>query len=519
MRQDSAIADAARGTRTRSRAPQGTASQNAPRGSRIGRWSAKLSAATLFFAVAVAPLLYGSAEDTTIAFWCLVLGLCLVTAPVGQLRKPHFFLLIGAALVVAAYGIVLHEQLAVHPWFSLAAPHPLWKEASDALGTQPQPSVSIARNEPFFALGSPLACMLALICGFLVGVDRGRARTLLWVIAGSGAVYAAYGIASHLLDPTQILLRDKTAYGANVTGTFINRNTAAVYFGSCAIVCLMLLSDRLRRKLPSGPIAWKKLPNQLLSDTPRDIAALGVMLFVCLAAMFMTGSRAGVVLSLMSLVIAFTLYFRRDLPRRSGIIAAVLGAGAVALVLLQFLGGEVNARFDAQGAADEGRLATWRATLRMVADHPWFGTGQGTFAWSFPAYRSDEVSMQGIWDRAHNTLLELAADMGAPLAVAVTLGWLVIFGVLIHGSWVRRRDLLIPGAALSVAILANLHSLVDFSLQIPGYAIPALALVGAGLAQSFSSASAARQAALAGRTESSHSSSHSEAVPRSSKRR
>ena len=288
--------------------------------------------------------------------------------------------------------------------------------------------------------------------------------------------------------PRRILLRDKTAYGANVTGTFINRNTAAVYFGSCAIVCLMLLSDRLRRKLPSGPIAWKKLPNQLLSDTPRDIAALGVMLFVCLAAMFMTGSRAGVVLSLMSLVIAFTLYFRRDLPRRSGIIAAVLGAGAVALVLLQFLGGEVNARFDAQGAADEGRLATWRATLRMVADHPWFGTGQGTFAWSFPAYRSDEVSMQGIWDRAHNTLLKLAADMGAPLAVAVTLGWLVIFGVLIHGSWVRRRDLLIPGAALSVAILANLHSLVDFSLQIPGYAIPALALVGAGLAQSFSSA-------------------------------
>jgi hypothetical protein len=42
-------------------------------------------------------------------------------------------------------------------------------------------------------------------------------------------------------------------------------------------------------------------------------------------------------------------------------------------------------------------------------------------------------------------------------------------------------------AALSVAVLAVLHSLVDFSLQIPGYAIPALALIGAGLAQSFAS--------------------------------
>ena len=355
--------------------------------------------------------------------------------------------------------------------------------------------------------------MLALICGFLLGVDRSRARALLWVIAGSGVIYAVYGIASHLLDPTHILLREKTAYGANVTGTFINRNTAAVYFGSCAIVCLMLLSDRLRRKLPSGPIAWKKLPNQLLTDTPRDIVALFAMLFVCLAAMFMTGSRAGVLLSLMSLIIAFTVYFRRDLPRRIGVVAAVLGAGAVALVLLQFMGGEVNARFDAQGAADEGRLATWKATLRMIADHPWFGTGQGTFVWSFPAYRSDEVSMWGVWDRAHNTLLELAADMGIPLAVVVTLAWLVIFGVLIHGARVRRRDLLIPVTALSVAVLATLHSMVDFSLQIPGYAIPALALVGAGLAQSFTSAPGPRQADGAGRTRSSHSSSHSKAVP------
>jgi len=35
-----------------------------------------------------------------------------------------------------------------------------------------------------------------------------------------------------------------------------------------------------------------------------------------------------------------------------------------------------------------------------------------------------------------------------------------------------------------VAALAGLHSLVDFSLQIP-YSIVALSLIGAGLAQSF----------------------------------
>ena len=210
------------------------------------------------------------------------------------------------------------------------------------------------------------------------------------------------------------------------------------------------------------------------------------MLFLCLAAMFMTGSRGAVVLSLLALIVAFMAFFRRDLPRRSGLRRRGR-CGWAALILLQLMGAGVNARFDLQGAADDGRLETYKSTLRMIADHPWFGTGQGTFAWSFPAYRSADVSMAGVWDRAHNTLLELAADMGVPIAALVVIAWIVIFAVLIRGVRVRRRDLIIPISALSVAIVAVLHSLIDFSLQIAGYAIPVLALVGTGLAQSFAS--------------------------------
>lgn len=438
----------------------------------------------LFFAAALAPLPFGSSQPAAVAVWCVVLGLTLVIAPTQKLRAPHLIVLGGAAIVVAAYAIVLHEQLAEHPWFS---PHPLWSAASDALGTQLDPSISIARHQPYFALGQPLVCMLALISGLVVCIDRGRARTLLWVLAWSGAGYALYGVATHLIDPTKVLWRDKPAYIENVTATFINRNTAAVYFGSCAVVCLMLLCDRIRHDLPREPIAWRKLANNLLSNPPRDAILLFGMLFVCLVAAFMSGSRAGVILTLMALIVSFVAHFRHDLPRRSDIAAAILAASAIAVVLLQFMGGNVNARFDARGISDEGRVAVWRATLRMIADHPWFGTGQGTFAWSFPSYRPGNISMWGIWDRAHDTLLELAADMGVPLAILVLIGWLVIFALLIHGIRVRRRDLLVPVSAFSVALVAVLHSLVDFSLQISGYSIPTLALVGAGLAQSFAS--------------------------------
>jgi len=159
----------------------------------------------------------------------------------------------------------------------------------------------------------------------------------------------------------------------------------------------------------------------------------------------------------------------------------------IALVLLQVLGGNVSGRFDVQGLSGEGRFETYRSTLKMIADHPWFGTGLGTFVWSFPAYRSANISVLGVWDRAHSTPLELASDLGLPLAGLVVFVWLIVLGVLVRGVWSRRRDLIVPVAALAVAIVGLTHSMIDFSLQISGYSIVVFALVGAGLAQSFPS--------------------------------
>jgi O-antigen ligase len=170
-------------------------------------------------------------------------------------------------------------------------------------------------------------------------------------------------------------------------------------------------------------------------------------------------------------------------------LTAFFGSALIALVLLQLLGEAVIDRISARGATDEGRLETYQAIVRMIADHPWLGTGQGTFAAAYPAYRSSQVSMWGVWDIAHNTLLEVAADMGIPIAALVVVGWVAIFVTLIRGVRHRHRDLIVPISALAVAMLAILHSLVDFSLQIPGYGIAALALIGVGLAQSFSTGS------------------------------
>jgi O-antigen ligase len=447
----------------------------------------RISALVLFVAIAAAPFPFGSRNAPTIALWCVLLGLGLLFASVRPLRSGHLALLAGIGLILASYGFVLHEQLATHPW--IASPNSVWAGASEALARPLEPSVSIVRGEPFYALGAPLANILALMLGLIVGADRDRAHRALAVMAWSGAVYAAYGIFSLLVTPDMILWAEKTAYLGNLTSTFVNRNTAATYFGSVAVVWFILLLTKIRSRLPRGPIVWTMAPRRLLMDVQglEGIVVRLSVLMVCLAAMFMTTSRAGSLVSLLVLVLAFVAFSRSDLPRGKGLIVSLVGAS----LLFLFMGGNVSQRLGIDGFSDANRLATYHSTLQIIADNPWFGTGLGTFPWAYPAYRSPTISMLGVWDLAHSTPLEFAAELGIPLTAMVALGWVVIFVVLIRGLRHRRRDAVVPLAALAVSLIALLHSTVDFSLQISGYSIVVFALVGLGLAQSFPSAASA----------------------------
>jgi O-antigen ligase len=443
----------------------------------------RIAAWLLFATVAAAPLPFGSIDRVTISFWCVLLAIAVLASTPPAVRLGHLPIYAWIAMVSAAYAVVLHEQLASDPWF--AEPHPIWGQASAVLGTTLPPSASIARNEPYYALGIPLVCMLSLISSFVVCGSRERAYQLLKIIAWSGVAYAAFGIISFIIDPAKVFWREKQVYANVLTSTFLNRNTAALYFGMVAILWELFICDRIRRHFPSGEVQWNLVPQVILSRNSSRLAIEFAMMLVCLIAMAMTGSRAGSIISLGMMVVVFAIFFRRDLSRRYAMIVVALAGIGAGLLLLQFTGGSVSERIEEHGLTDQSRLMTYRATLRIIADHPWFGTGLGTFALSFPQYRPEALTLWGVWNRAHSTVLEIAAEVGIPVAVLVVLGWIVILAVLVHGLRVRRRDLTLPIAGFAAAVVANLHSLIDFSLQIPGFAIPACALVGAGLAQSF----------------------------------
>jgi O-antigen ligase len=438
------------------------------------------SCALFYLVVALAPLPLGSTEPAVVAIWCVVLGVTVILASVLEIRTPQLVFIGLVAVLALVYGIVLHEQLSLHPW--VASPHPIWKETAETLQIPIEPSVSIARNQPLSAIGAPLAALLSLLSGLLVGANRSRARQLLSVIAWSGVAYAIYGVAFALVDPATGIFRVRPI---PLTSTFVNRNTAAVYFGACSTIWLLLVCERIRQRVldERSNRDLTRIDRQQLWWLTQFLLLL-TMMVICLLATFMTGSRAGVSVSLLGFVVAVVGFFYRDLVGRRGVFIAVGAGCGLGLLTLYFLAGNVVARLFEAGVIDHTRLSLYRSTLRMIADRPWFGTGLGTFASGFPAYRSDDILMYGIYDRAHSTLFELAAEVGLPLACIVVIGWMIAFGALAHGVSTRRRDRIIPAAALSVGLLAALHSLVDFSLQIPGFAMVVFGLLGAGIAQS-----------------------------------
>src|SRR5882757_1446209 len=447
------------------------------------RWSSWLFCAV----VALAPLPLGSVGAVALAIWSILLAIALLGTLPMRLRGSQLAILAVVALLTALAMLVLHDQLAGRPWLPVI-PNALWPEAGKLLSTELVPTVSIVRNQPFYSSGVGIVCLLSFAVSVVLGGDRDLARGLLRVVAVAGLTYAIAGIVTFATDPTRIfLLYEKHGHLASLTSPFVNRNTAGVYYGCCALIWLLFGCELIERRWPSGRASLSRLLDRFDVPARRRLAGFALAWLVCLLAMFLTGSRGGVGVSLLAAIAAVTIFFRQRMPRRYGLILA-LGLGSlVALALLQLLGGGVGARFSTQGLADEGRLSTYRAVLRMIWDHPWLGDGFGTFEWVYPAYRTDDISLRGTWTRAHNSWLELASDGGMLMAAAVIIALLAAFGVLAHGVRSRRRDVIVPLVALCASVAGAVHSMIDFSLQITGYTIVIAALLGAGLAQSFRS--------------------------------
>jgi O-antigen ligase len=208
---------------------------------------------------------------------------------------------------------------------------------------------------------------------------------------------------------------------------------------------------------------------------------------ILLAALIASDSRAGLIATLIGLFAVFALTLVVS-ARRQGLKWTLLGgAGAGAAIFVLFLvnGHNVQSRFENMietTGAGELRPVMWGAAMRALADHPWTGTGLGTYADAYHLYADSFVPY--VVDRAHNDYLEFAMGVGIPAAAAWLLAFCILAVQCARGALRRHRRRIYAMTAVGATVLVGFHSMFDFSLQMPAVSVLSAIVMGVGIAQS-----------------------------------
>lgn len=360
--------------------------------------------------------------------------------------------------------------------------HPAWREVRD-LATHVPLIISIAPADDWASLLRIAAPFGIFFCGLLLFQSDGRATAALSAIALAGGIMALLSIGQFVLAPDSLLFGRKLYYLDSLTGPFVNRNTAATFFG----LLLLLQAGMLRRRLDAIDLGRVRTRWQQRRPMPLDMRAsilwaalYSVLLLLCLVALVLTKSRAGVASAFVALTFMIVLVATRPssgftLSRghvskkgRKVFVWTIVGL-AIPLAFVA-LSGRVLWRAEVQGA-DDGRFCVMPAIWSAARDHfPW-GTGLSSFAELFPMYRSASCGIWGVWDKAHNVYLEGLIGLGLAFVIVtfVFLVWLI--KTFIAGLRSRRRFRFGAEVGAAALLLIVLHSGFDFSLQISGLAV------------------------------------------------
>ncbi|GEM_PF-3974735 len=308
------------------------------------------------------------------------------------------------------------------------------------------------------------ACLSAyLLARSATWIELRSAMAWLTALLGLSAAEGLYGYFEWKQPEPDILGVPKIAYRGDLTGTFVNHNHLAGFL-ELALPFLLVYVLFVQH-------VW-----------PLRLAALAWLGFLW-AVLVATHSRSGLLSA--AVVTCVLLYAGRRSARGwfPLLTAAFVLAGATFLVSH----GRADAlHWRALWTLSDGevqdRWANWWAALQLIEAHPWLGTGLGSFA---VAFRPLQVAAWGVFNHAHNDVVEIACEAGLPFAA-------LLFGFLGRHTWRLIRTGSHPGHDLRAmlqlacggALLGILlHSLTDFNLHIPAnaLALSVIAGIGAGL--------------------------------------
>ncbi len=159
----------------------------------------------------------------------------------------------------------------------------------------------------------------------------------------------------------------------------------------------------------------------------------------------------------------------------------IAGATLLYLFIDNFKFGLHNLQAATSGAAVdsmEGRHTLWLSTLQLIQDHPWLGTGLGSFYYYYPAYRLPSDKTDGFF--VHMDPLQFWQEMGiaAPILFYAVLIAILIRTVQAFKATTKDDTLRLEIMGSFCALFALiLHTHITFHLYILITLIPAAILL------------------------------------------
>ena len=206
---------------------------------------------------------------------------------------------------------------------------------------------------------------------------------------------------------------------------------------------------------------------------------LGFALLVPVSSLLLSGSRGGFIALCVEIAILIAILLRYAPLPIQGLWIPLLGVFITAAMLVLFWldSGRVSSRLATLAKLPmrpEVTLAErWvasRDSLPILVDHPWTGTGLGTFEDIFPRYQSFATDLT--WDHAHDDYVEALAETGLMGGFFIATAMVLFLRVAFKGLRERLRHSegwYQLGAILGCCGLL-VHALVDFNFHIPANA-------------------------------------------------
>lgn len=338
---------------------------------------------------------------TLVVFWFL--------GPIGRRRWPLRFGWVDAAVVCL---VALHTLAALWAaWYGAARPaiNMLWE---------------------WLAFGVSFLLARQLI------VSAREARAVIVVMVALALALASHGLyqyfyelpatrAQYQQDPDRALreaglwyepgsrdreLFEKRLASIEPLATFALTNSLAGYLAPWLVIAIGIGLSMVQSPLfPEGEVRSRRLWTWLA------VAFTTLPIAVCV---LLTKSRSAYASVLLGSLLAGLLLTG---GLRRGVLWALLitAVGAVLLAAVTAFGGLDRQVWSEATKSFGYRLEYWRATLSLIADHPWAGCGPGHFQTAYTRYKLPQASEE-IAD-PHNFLLEVWATAGTPAMVALVV--------------------------------------------------------------------------------------------------